>query len=59
MKRIIWTFWVFALALSALWFFADTLWPAQSNYFALRTVWIQYSGVLAIGHFSKPALTAT
>lgn len=41
------------------WLFTDTLWPAQSNYFALRTVWIQYSGVLAIGHFSKPALTAT
>src|SRR2546427_4133161 len=34
-------FWFFALALSALWLFTDTLWPAQSNYFALRTVWIR------------------
>ena len=59
MKRIIWTFWFFALALSALWLFTDTLWPAQSNYFALRTVWIQYSGVLAIGAMSVAMMLAT
>ena len=59
MKRIIWTFWFFALALSALWLFTDTLWPAQSNYFALRTVWIQYSGVLAIGTMSVAMVLAT
>src|SRR5256885_822947 len=59
MKRIIWTFWFFALALSALWLFTDTLWPAQSNYFALRTVWIQYSGVLAIGAMSVAMVLAT
>ena len=59
MKRIIWTFWFFALALSALWLFTDTLWPAKSNYFALRTVWIQYSGVLAIGTMSVAMVLAT
>lgn len=39
--------------------FTDTLWPAQSNYFALRTVWIQYSGVLAIGAMSVAMVLAT
>ncbi|MBA2076900.1 ferric reductase-like transmembrane domain-containing protein [Rhodanobacter sp. PCA2] len=59
MKRIVWTFWIFVLALSVLWLFADTLWPAQPGYFALRTAWIQYSGVLAIGAMSLAMVLAT
>ncbi|WP_255443283.1 ferric reductase-like transmembrane domain-containing protein [Comamonas sp. Z1] len=59
MKRIIGVFWSFALSLSVLWLFADTLWPAQPSYFALRTVWIQYSGVLAICAMSVAMVLAT
>jgi len=59
MKRIAWTFWVFLLVLSVLWLLADTLWPAQRDYFAFRTVWVQYSGVLAIGVMSLAMVLAT
>jgi predicted ferric reductase len=58
MKRIIWTFWIFLLALSGLWLMADTLWPAQPDFFALRTVWVQYSGVLSMGAMSLAMVLA-
>ena len=59
MKKIHWVFWISMLALSALWLLADTLWPAQSDFFALRTVWVQYSGVLAMGVMSFSMLLST
>jgi predicted ferric reductase len=58
-KRLTWVFWGFLLALSGLWLMADTLWPAQPGFFALRTVWVQYSGVLALGVMSLAMLLAT
>ncbi|MCL2524715.1 MAG: ferredoxin reductase family protein [Betaproteobacteria bacterium] len=58
MKRITWVFWIFLLALSGLWLLADTLWPAQPGYFPLRTVWVQYSGVLVMGVMSLAMLLA-
>jgi predicted ferric reductase len=58
MKRITWVFWVFLLVLSGLWLMADTLWPAQPGFFPLRTVWVQYSGVLAMGLMSLAMLLA-
>lgn len=58
MKRITWAFWAFLLGLTALWLMADTLWPAQPGYFALRTVWVQYSGVLVMGAMSLAMLLA-
>jgi predicted ferric reductase len=58
MKKITWVFWGFLLALSALWLLADPPWPARAGVFALRTVWIQYSGVLAMGAMSLAVLLA-
>lgn len=59
MKRIAWVFWLFLLALTGLWLLADTLWPVQPGFFPLRTVWVQYSGVLAMGVMSLAMLLAT
>jgi len=59
MKRILWTFWMFLLALCVLWLLADTLWPEPPGYFAFRTVWVQFSGVLAIGVMSLAMVLAT
>ncbi len=59
MKKIHWSFWGLLLALTALWLLADTLWPAQGGYFAFRTVWVQYSGVLAMALMSVAMVLAT
>ena len=58
MKRMVWVFWGFLAALSGLWLLADTLWPAQAGYFAFRTVWVQYSGVLVMGMMSLAMVLA-
>ncbi|GAB1384122.1 hypothetical protein MASR1M50_24430 [Burkholderiales bacterium] len=58
MRKITWTFWLLIGGLTALWLLADTLWPAQAGLFALRTVWVQYSGVLAMGMMSVAMLLA-
>lgn len=42
---------VFAL-LTVLWLMADTLVPVPFSYFAFRTVFMQYSGIIAIGAMS-------
>lgn len=52
MKRIAWAFALFFAGLSALWGLADTWWPTPHGYFDLRTVWVQYSGVLLLGAMS-------
>lgn len=58
MKRIQ-IFLVGAIAvLTVLWLAADTLWPQPPSYFAFRTVFMQYSGVIAIGAMSLAMLLA-
>ena len=59
MKPIKLSLWGLFLLLSGLWLLADTLAPQPFNYFALRTVVMQYSGVLAIGAMSVALLLAT
>ena len=58
MKRVTWSFWTLLAALTGLWLMADTLWPAQPGFFPLRTVWVQYSGVLAMGMMSAAMVLA-
>ena len=57
MKRVAWVFWGLVLGLSGLYLLADTLWPT-GGYFALRTVWVQYSGVLAMAMMSVAMVLA-
>lgn len=52
MKNIKLTLGALLAGLSALWLMADTLVPAPFSYFAFRTVFMQYSGVIAIGAMS-------
>ena len=58
MKRVTWSFWALLLALTGLWLLADTLWPARGGFFAFRTVWVQYSGVLTMGMMSLAMVLA-
>lgn len=58
MKPIKLSLWGLFLLLSGLWLLADTLAPQPFNYFALRVVVMQYSGVLAIGAMSAALLLA-
>ena len=44
--------------LSALWLLADTLAPQPFTYFSFRTVFMQYSGVVAVGMMSVAMLLA-
>ena len=44
--------------LSALWLLADSLWPQPFTYFSFRTVFMQYSGVVAVGMMSVAMLLA-
>lgn len=59
MKKISWVFWTFLVVLSAIWLMADSLWPAQMEYFAFRKVWVQFTGTLAFGAMSLAMLLAT
>ena len=52
MKRIKLTLVLFLCALTALWLMADTLLPEPFTYRAFRTVFMQYSGLIAIGVMS-------
>ncbi|WP_299199704.1 ferric reductase-like transmembrane domain-containing protein [uncultured Amphritea sp.] len=58
MKPIKIFFALLLLVLTALWLFADTLMPEPFSYFAFRGVFIQYSGVIAIGVMSVAMLLA-
>jgi predicted ferric reductase len=51
-------FWGLLLALSVLWLLADTLMPDPFSYFAFRTVFVQYTGVIAIGVMSVAMMLA-
>lgn len=43
---------------TVVWLMADTPWPQPASYFAFRTVFMQYSGVLAIGAMSLAMMLA-
>ena len=58
MKRIQFALVAILLVLTALWLAADTLRPEAFSYFSFRTVFVQYSGVLAIGLMSIAMLLA-
>jgi len=58
MKRIRLALVAIVAVLSAAWLFADSPWPQPFGYFAFRTVFMQYSGVLAIGLMSAAMLLA-
>ncbi len=46
------SFWGTLLALTALWLLADTFMPEPLTYFSFRSVFIQYTGIIAIGAMS-------
>lgn len=58
MNRIKVAFLAILLLLTALWLAADTLAPAPFTYFSFRAVFMQYSGVIAIGLMSVAMLLA-
>ena len=49
MRRIRAALWGILLGLTGLWLMADSLWPQPFGYFPFRNVFVQYSGVLAMG----------
>ncbi|MBS0369783.1 MAG: ferric reductase-like transmembrane domain-containing protein [Proteobacteria bacterium] len=58
MKRIKLVLWASLLVLAGLWLLADTLVPEPFTYFSFRTVFVQLSGVIAIGAMSVGMLLA-
>lgn len=52
MKRIQLSFWALLAACSALWLLADSFVPPTVDFFSLRSVFIQYTGVIGIGAMS-------
>ncbi len=58
MKAIKLSFLAMLVLLTGLWLLADTLIPDPFNYFAFRSVFMQYSGVIAIGAMSVAMLLA-
>ena len=58
MKRIQWSYLGLLLLLTILWWLADPLLPNGYEYFALRKVAINYTGVLAMGVMSVGMLLA-
>lgn len=58
MKRIQLSFCALLLLLTGLWLLADTPVPSPLTYFSFRTVFMQYSGVIATGVMSAAMLLA-
>ncbi|WP_374590184.1 ferric reductase-like transmembrane domain-containing protein [Aquabacterium sp.] len=58
MKRIKLSLLAVLILLTALWLAADTLLPEPLTYFSFRSVFVQYSGVIAIGVMSVAMLLA-
>ncbi|WP_072393969.1 ferric reductase-like transmembrane domain-containing protein [Hyphomicrobium sp. CS1GBMeth3] len=58
MKNIKTAFIVFIAALTGLWLLADTVWPEPLTYFSFRSVFVQYTGIIAIGAMSAATLLA-
>jgi predicted ferric reductase len=52
MKNAKRSFWLLLITLSALWLLADTPAPRPLSYFSLRSVILQYTGVISIGLMS-------
>jgi predicted ferric reductase len=59
MKTIQRALWATLLLPAALWLLADTLWPQPFNYFAFRTVAVQFTGVIAVAAMSVAVVLAT
>ncbi len=58
MKRISMALWGCLVLLTGLWLMADTLFPEPWGYFPFRTVFMQYSGVIAFGAMSLSMVLA-
>lgn len=58
MTPIRYFFSAFILALTALWLLADSFFPEPFTYFSFRHVFVQYSGVMAIGVMSVAMMLA-
>lgn len=58
MKNIKYAFAVFLLLLTGVWLLADSLLPEPLTYFSFRSVFIQYSGVIAMGVMSLAMILA-
>ena len=58
MKNIKRCLWLLPALLSCLWLLADSLVPAMPGFFALRAVFVQYTGVLAMGVMSAAMVLA-
>lgn len=58
MKRIILTFWLLLVFLSALWVLADTPLPQPLNYFSFRRAYVQYTGIISIALFTIAIMLA-
>lgn len=58
MRNIKLSLWTLVLVLTILWLLADTLAPNPFNYFSLRAVLIQYTGVIGIGAMSVAMVLA-
>lgn len=59
MKNVKLGFWGLLIVLSVLWLLADTFVPATVNFFSLRAVFVQYTGVLGMGAMSVAMVLAT
>jgi len=58
MKQLKITFWTGLLIISGLWLLADDLIPEPFNYFSFRSVFMQYSGILAMSVMSVAMILA-
>jgi predicted ferric reductase len=58
MRNIRLALWGFLLGITAIWLLADSLLPQPATFFAFRTVWVQYTGVVAIGAMSVALVLA-
>jgi predicted ferric reductase len=59
MKNVKRSFWLLLIVLSLLWLLADTPVPRPFTYFSFRRVFLQYTGVIAIGLMSVIMILAT
>ena len=58
MRTVTFSFWFLLLALSGIWLLADTFLPAPFTYFSFRSVFIQYTGFIAISTMSVAMILA-
>ena len=58
MKPIKWGLFFLLLTLTSLWLLADTLIPQPLTYFSFRSVFVQFTGVIAIGVMSVAMMLA-